>query len=117
LSPRFYGHFLVLSKVGSIAYKFNLLMRSLIHPIFHVSQLKLKLGRVVAPITHLPPVNATGVIQPELEEILDRRLQKVHNRALVELLVLWQGQIPEEANWVVFHKLKSSYPHLVGKVF
>jgi hypothetical protein len=73
------------------------------------------LGRVV-PITHLPPVNAIGVIQPEPEEILARRSQKVHNRAVVELLVLWQGQIPGET-WVVFHELKSSYPHLVGKVF
>jgi len=41
-------------------------------PFFHVSQLKHKLGRSVEMITQLPPTNDHAVIQPELDEILDR---------------------------------------------
>jgi hypothetical protein len=117
LSPRFYGPFLVLSQVGAVAYKLDLPLGSLIHPIFHVSQLKLKVGRSVTPLIHLPPINLAGVIQVEPEEVLDRRSRKIHNKAVVELLVRWQGQTAAEATWEVFHKLKNSYPHLVGKVF
>jgi len=45
------------------------------------------LGRSVEMITQLPPTNDHCVIQLEPEEILDRRSQWVHNRAVVELLV------------------------------
>jgi hypothetical protein len=117
LSPRFYGPFLVLSRVGVVAYKLELPLGSLIHPVFHVSQLKLKVGRSVTPLIHLPPVNPAGVVQAEPEEVLDRRSRKIHNKAVVELLVRWQGQTAAEATWEVFHQLKTSYPHLVGKVF
>ena len=44
LSPKFYGPFQVLHKVGEVAYKLDLLVSSLIHHVFHVSCLKAKLG-------------------------------------------------------------------------
>jgi len=89
---------------------------SLIHLVFHVSQLKLKLGRSVEVISQLPLVNDHSVIQTKPKEILDRHSRWFYNRAMVELLVCWQGQLAEEEAWEPFHHLKSSYPHLVGKV-
>ena len=56
LSPRFYGPFQVIQKVGEMAYKLELPPGSQIHPVFHVSYLKAKLGHQVTPISQLPVV-------------------------------------------------------------
>ena len=100
-----------------MAYQLDLPTGSCIHSIFHVSQLKLKIGKSTIPVAQLPPINHQGVIQPEPEELLERRSRKVHNKDVVELLIRWQGQLLGEATWEKYHHLKSSYPHLVGKVF
>jgi hypothetical protein len=117
ISPRFYGPFLILQKIGKVAYRLDLPPGSLVHPVFHVSQLKEKLGVSAVPIPTLPPVDRFGVFRPEPEEVLDRRSRKYHNRAVVDLLIRWHGQTAAEATWEPFHRLKADFPHLVGKVF
>lgn len=61
------------------------------HPVFHVSNLKWKVGEWISPQTHLPFVNKDGIIQAQPVAILDRRLIKRHGRTDAKVLVRWQG--------------------------
>lgn len=54
LSAKFYGPFQIVRRVGSVAYKLQLPAGSSMHPVFHVSMLKKKLGNRVTPILDLP---------------------------------------------------------------
>ncbi|KAJ0045082.1 hypothetical protein Pint_05584 [Pistacia integerrima] len=44
LSPKYYGPFEIIERVGPVAYKLRLPNGSQLHPVFHVSVLKEKLG-------------------------------------------------------------------------
>jgi transposase InsO family protein len=108
LAPRFYGPYTIIKKVGSVAYALDLPPSSKIHPVFHVSQLKLKLGSSSTAATTLPPMDGDGVMKPEPEEILLRRFRPHNNRAITELLVRWAGQSPEDATWEEYSSLKQA---------
>lgn len=77
LSPRFYGPYQILKRIGEVAYKLELRPSSSIHPVFHVSQLKKKLGPNIDSQPNLPPTDQEGAIRPEPAEIIERRLRKV----------------------------------------
>ena len=105
LSPRFYGPFQVLQRIGAAAYKLQLPPESRIHPVFHVSCLKKQLGQDVLPIPILPTVNDVGVLNLELVAILDSRELNLHSRVIIEFLVQWQGGAIEDTTWEPLHSL------------
>uniref|UniRef100_A0A1J3GH58 Tf2-1-like SH3-like domain-containing protein n=1 Tax=Noccaea caerulescens TaxID=107243 RepID=A0A1J3GH58_NOCCA len=55
LEQKYYGPYKILDKCGKVAYKLELLSTSRIHPVFHVSQLKLHVGDVLVS-TQLPTI-------------------------------------------------------------
>jgi hypothetical protein len=57
-------------------YKLELLERAVIHPVFHVSLLKKKLGENVVTSTALPSVDGGGKVRITPVAIMDGKLMK-----------------------------------------
>ena len=108
--PRFYGHYQVLSKVGIVAYELKLPNSAHIHPVFHVSLLKRKLGRHVVPNPTLPLVNNEGILHMEPITVLNRRTIKHNNIAVVQWLVQWFRTFPKDATWIDYDEFHSKFP-------
>ncbi|KAL4302447.1 hypothetical protein GQ457_10G005140 [Hibiscus cannabinus] len=109
LAPKWFGPFLIVGKVGKVAYKLQLPPGSKVHPIFHVSQLKKHIGSALYQYG-LPIVGPDGAINKEPMKILDRRIGKKGNKAVTEVLVEWSNSFPEDATWEVLQKLQMDYP-------
>lgn len=92
LSPRYYGPFQILQSIGQVSYKLDLPPDSRLHPTFHVSCLKLKLGQHVVQIPSLPPVDSDGILNPEPIAILQDKTQQLKSRTITQVLVQWQGE-------------------------
>lgn len=107
----FFGPYQVIQKVGPIAYKPALPASSKIHPVFHVSLLKKKLGMGAVVQTSLPFVDDQGHLQLEPLAVLDRRLVKRNNRPHTQVLVQWANSIPEDAMWESWFNLHQCFPH------
>ena len=88
LAVKFFGPFQVLSKVGSVAYKLQLPPHSKIHFVFHISQLKKKIGSHPT-LSTLPEVDDQGLLTAEPVAVLDRRLGKRGNSAAIYVHIQW----------------------------
>lgn len=111
LSARYFGPYTILEKIGMVAYKLNLPSSSRIHNVFHVSQLKKKLGKKHSVQTTLPGVDTDGVINPQPVAILDRRLIKKGNKPATMVLIQWENGKPEEATWEAWTQIAAKYPN------
>jgi hypothetical protein len=93
--------------VGAVAYKLDLPSSSMIHPVFHVSQLKKHVGNRV--VQHFLPIMRPGpALQPRA--ILDRRMIRHNNRAVTQVLIHWEGLPLAEATWEFKEELKLRFP-------
>ncbi|XP_071695191.1 uncharacterized protein [Rutidosis leptorrhynchoides] len=97
LSQKCYGPFIVLRKLGEVAYELQLPATTGIHPVFHVSQLKLHKGQVPTRVGDIPVTNQYGLLVAKPYKVLDRRLLKKGNEASVADLVQWKGGSEEDA--------------------
>ena len=94
LLPKWIGPFAIVSKVGRLAYKLELPPHLKMHPVFHVSLLKLfKEGDRSQPPPK--PIVVNGEEQWEVEEIVGERGKGKG----AEVLVKWQGFGVEDNTW------------------
>eukprot|EP00252_Welwitschia_mirabilis_P003647 TRINITY_DN13712_c0_g1_i2.p2 TRINITY_DN13712_c0_g1~~TRINITY_DN13712_c0_g1_i2.p2 ORF type:complete len:117 (+),score=26.74 TRINITY_DN13712_c0_g1_i2:661-1011(+) len=110
LSPHFHGPYKILEKIGLVAYRLDLPTGSRVHPVFHVSNLKKKIGCSTTVSIHLPEFSEDGQLQMHPVAILDRKMVKKHNQAVTMVLVQWSNCSPEEATWEYLYKLKERFP-------
>ncbi|KAD2805797.1 hypothetical protein E3N88_39174 [Mikania micrantha] len=111
LSPRFFGPFQVMEKVGPVAYKLLLPVSSKVHPVFHVSLLKKAIQGQAEP--YFPQeleLAAEDVASPV--QVLNNRHVQVGSRMVEQLLVQWQNQTTEEATWEEKDWLTNQFPNL-----
>ena len=110
LAPRYYGPFQILQKIGSVAYKLDLPSNSKLHPVFHVSKLKVKLGKkVVSQPQLLHVLEASKEIVAHPQAILGHR----HRRRREEILVHWQGLSPADATWEDLSFMQAQFPDYI----
>ncbi|GJS94076.1 retrotransposable element Tf2 [Tanacetum coccineum] len=104
LSSKYYGPFLIVEKVGAVAYKLDLPDNSQVHHVVHVSQLKLCKGSS-NKMGMLPHCGPNGLIVAEPIAILDRKMTNVNNKVAVYVLVKWSHHTDEDATWELYNDL------------
>ncbi|KAK4835102.1 hypothetical protein QYF36_005221 [Acer negundo] len=106
LSPRFYGPFKVMAKIGKVAYQLRLLETARIHHVFHISQLKRFLGQEfrVQPIPPQLSEELELVVTPEA--ILNVHCDAFQMDIIREVLVKWAGLPDCEATWEPLQSLQ-----------
>ncbi|MCO5558310.1 hypothetical protein L7F22_011890 [Adiantum nelumboides] len=95
-NPRYCGPYEIVKVISDQAYKLGLPPNLKVHDVFHVSLLKtsvpnpdqiLDVEQIVVP--------AQGVLELQLDYILETRERKLRNRSIIEHLVKWKDS-PEE---------------------
>ena len=112
LPPRFYGPYQIVERLGKVAYRLELPTHSRLHPAFHVSQLKKKLGHSDRVALELPKVGDNGIMVLEHKRIIDFRWVKNGEKVLHEALVQWVGASEEDATWEPYDALQQQFSNL-----
>ncbi|XP_071909607.1 uncharacterized protein [Coffea arabica] len=99
LATKYYSPYQVVEKIGVVAYKLKLPKGFKIHLVFHVSLSKKKVGEGVTPGSALPYSNEEGQLKVQQVAILERRMVKRKNSAVVQWLVQWFNSTPTNATW------------------
>ena len=83
---KYFGPYQVVAKVWEVAYKLDLQQGVKIHLVFHVSQLKKHVDKVVTQ-SQLPLLDSVGLLAKKPIAILDRQMVKRRGRAVTEVLI------------------------------
>lgn len=111
LAAKYYGPYPVTRRIGTVAYQLKLPEESRIHDVFHVSQLKLRIGDKKVIQTKLPAVNDSGEYEPKPVKVLERRMIKKGNAPSVKVLVQWENGTEAEATWEDWNVLLKKFPN------
>ena len=72
----------MLQKIGTMAYKLELLASSRVHPVFHVSCLKKVIGENILVQTIFPELDEEGKIILEPKAVTETRTRQLRNPSI-----------------------------------
>ncbi|KAF3652269.1 hypothetical protein FXO38_16200 [Capsicum annuum] len=84
-------------RVEKVYYTLDLCATSKIHPVFHIFQLKKKLGSNIASVTLLVVQTNSGPILRVPEAIINRRLSPTNGQAIEQILIKWMNVADEDS--------------------
>jgi hypothetical protein len=107
---KYFVPYTVTEKIGPTAYRLALPPEAQIHPVFHVSQLKPFVPNYTMVFDTLPQPLDLDRGTLALVEILDRRIIKKGNVAVVQVLLRWSELPSSCATWEDFSVAKNIFP-------
>jgi hypothetical protein len=110
LGFKFFGPYLVLQRVGKVAYKLQLPLASRIHPVVHVSQLKkgLKPTDEVSSTLPIALMRLHQVVQPKA--VVGGRMIRRGSKMAPQIKVQWQGLPSSCDSWEPVYAIVNAYP-------
>ncbi|KAH6766309.1 hypothetical protein C2S52_017292 [Perilla frutescens var. hirtella] len=118
LVKKYYGPFPIVERLGTVAYHIELPKGSKIHPVFHVSLLRLFRGTTDIAISELPLEDVDGKPVSLPAAVRSVKTVLLHGKPELMVLVQWQGSPSEESTWELASEMATLYPdfHLEDKV-
>ena len=115
LSPKYFGPYKIVKRIGQVAYQLELPAAATIHPVFHVSQLKKAVGESANSEELLPFLTANHEWKAVPQETNGYRQNETGRW---EVLISWKGLPHHEATWESYDNFQQSFPdfHLEDKV-
>ena len=98
-SPKYYGPYKVFQKLGTMAYKLELLAASRVHLVFHFSCLKKVIGDKIPFQSILQKLDEEGKIILEPKAVIETRNRQLRNRSISEYLIKWKNLNAEDSTW------------------
>ncbi|GJW63046.1 hypothetical protein Tco_0114930 [Tanacetum coccineum] len=114
LNPRYIRPFKILAKVGTVAYRLELLEQlSQVHSTFHFSYLKNCFSDepLTIPLDEIQIDDKLNFIE-EPVEIMDREVKRLNQSRIPIVKVRWNSRQGPEFTWEREDQMKKKYPHL-----
>ena len=110
LAFKYFGPYTVLERVGSVAYRLQLREDSMIHPVFHISQIKPFSVDYTLVYDTLPVITDLEAANMVPEAIIDRRLVNKGNTAVPQVKLTWVGLPSSATTWEDYNVVKERFP-------
>ncbi|GKF32115.1 putative reverse transcriptase domain-containing protein, partial [Tanacetum coccineum] len=113
-NPRYIGPFKIIAKIGTVAYRLELLEKlSRVHSTFHVSKLKKCMAEepLAMPLDEIQVDDKLNFIKEPIE-IIDREVKRLKQSRILIVKVHWNYRRGHEFTWEREDQMQKKYPHL-----
>lgn len=110
LGFKFFGPYLVLQRIGNVAYKLQPPPTARIHPVVHVSQLKKAVKPTDEVSSSLPIAFMRMQVKVQPAEIIEGRLVRRGNKMMPQVLIRWEGLPANCISWEPLHAMVNKFP-------